>query len=57
MDEQRNPQSLPEEPSLEEAAKRKPYEPPRIVQVENIRDLVAGGVGSQPDRRGRSDYT
>lgn len=39
------------------SAARKPYEPPRVVGVQNVRDLVAGGVGSRPDARGRSAFS
>lgn len=40
-----------------EAPSRKAYEPPRIVRVENVHDLVAGGVGSRPDARGRAVFS
>lgn len=60
MDEQNTPPRFAGgEPSEAQApsAPRKKYEPPRIVQVENVRDLVAGGVGSRPDARGRSVFS
>lgn len=40
-----------------QALARKAYEPPRIVRVENVHDLVAGGVGSRPDQRARAQYS
>lgn len=51
MDERAKLQASPhpgEAPSSAPPAKQ-PYEPPRILATENVRDLVAGGVGSKRD--------
>lgn len=45
------------EGSAPQAPRRRAYEPPRIVRVENVHDLVAGGVGSRPDQRARAQFS
>lgn len=62
MDETAKPQPCPEAEGEASSAEgpipaKKPYEPPRVVQVQNVRDLVAGGVGSRPDARGRAVFS
>lgn len=62
MDENAKPKQSPEAEgasSTQASAKpaKKAYEPPRVVQVQNVRDLVAGGVGSRPDARGRATFS
>lgn len=43
------PSPTPDEESSSAPSAKKAYEPPRIVATENVRDLVAGGVGSKRD--------
>jgi len=57
LNDDRTTPSRSDEEKASASPSRKVYEPPRIVRVENVHDLVAGGVGSRPDARGRAVFS